>query len=281
MERGLAYSKPEPYAAATAPAVAPVHRRLLYATALQSGLRANEFSSLTLAHLDWARQGLRLDAAWTKNRQASFHPLPAQLVEDLYAFASAGYPQELYARRVAQGRQDRPGEPLLYVPSRPAQRLVADLRRAGIPQHTVEGKLDFHALRLAYINLVIEAGATVKEAQTLARHAKPQMTLGVYGRTREERLHQVVEQVATVLHDETQRVSSVHRANLAEHTRPVYTSGSNVYSSSRPEVSAVCYTARMAVLLCRAAGAPCPTRVGTSFCCSRYPYTVSSSSHGC
>ena len=59
----------------------------------------------------------------------------------------------------------------------------------------------------------------MKEAQTLARHAKPQMTLGVYGRTREERLHQVVEQVAMVLHDETQRVSSVHRANLAEHVR--------------------------------------------------------------
>jgi hypothetical protein len=53
----------------------------------------------------------------------------------------------------------------------------------------------------------------VKEAQTLARHAKPQMTLGVYGRTREERLHQVVEQVAMVLHDETQRVSSVSRGD--------------------------------------------------------------------
>jgi hypothetical protein len=43
------------------------------------------------------------------------------------------------------------------------------------------------AVRLAYIKLVIEAGATVKEAQTLVRHATPQMTLrGVWphpGRT--------------------------------------------------------------------------------------------------
>jgi integrase len=224
-------------------AVAPVHYRFLYETAFQSGLRANEIRSLTLAHLDRVRLGLRLDAAWTKNRQASFHPLPAQLVEDLYAFASAGYPQDLYARKVPQWRQALPGEPLLFVPSRPAHALAAHLRRAGIPQHTVEGKLDFHALRLAYINLVIEAGATVKEAQTLARHAKPQMTMGVYGRTREERLHQVVEQVATVLHDETQRVSSVHRANLEEHARAVYASDSNAYSSSCPEGSAVCYAA--------------------------------------
>jgi len=33
--------------------------------------------------------------------------------------------------------------------------------------------------------------------------------LGVYGRTREERLHQVVEQVATVLQGEMQRATSV------------------------------------------------------------------------
>jgi hypothetical protein len=30
------------------------------------------------------------------------------------------------------------------------------------------GKLDFHACRVAYINLVIESGVSVKEAQTLA-----------------------------------------------------------------------------------------------------------------
>ena len=179
--------------------VAPVHRRLLYKTAFLSGLRANELRSLTLAHLDRTRHGLHLDAAWTKNRQASFQPLPAQLVEDLYGFASAGYPQDLYARSAHKWRHALPDEPLLYVPTHPARTLDTDLVRAGIPKEAIGGKLDFHAVRLAYINLVLEAGATVKEAQTLARHATPQMTLGVYGRTREERLHQVVEQVAAVL----------------------------------------------------------------------------------
>ena len=214
--------------------VAPVHRRLLYETAFQSGLRANELHSLTLAHLDRARQGLHLDAVWTKNRQASFHPLPGQLVEDLYAFARAGYPQELYARRVHTRRHTFPDEPLLYVPTHLSRMLAVDLVRAGIPKNTVEGKLDFHAIRLAYINLVIDVGATVKEAQTLARHAKPQMTLGVYGRTREERLHQVVEQVAMVLHSETQRGSSVHTVDTAKNTKTVTNSGSSVYSSTHP-----------------------------------------------
>ena len=72
------------------------------------------------------------------------------------------------------------------------------------------------------------------EAQTLARHATPQMTLGVYGRTREERLHHVVEQVATVLQGETQRATSVHRVDTAEKTKAVNTQTRSVYSSAHP-----------------------------------------------
>jgi hypothetical protein len=58
------------------------------------------------------------------------------------------------------------------------------------------GKLDFHACRLAYINFVIESGATVKEAQALARHATPEMTMNVYGRVRQERLAATVDKIA-------------------------------------------------------------------------------------
>jgi hypothetical protein len=81
---------------------------------------------------------------------------------------------------------------------------------------------------------VIEAGATVKEAQTLARHATPQMTLGVYGRTREERLHHVIEQVATILQGETQRAVNVHTRHTAENTRAVNASALSIYSSLQP-----------------------------------------------
>src|SRR5262249_48269384 len=192
--------------------------------------RANELRSLTLAHLDRTRHGLHLDATWTKNRQAGFQPLPIHLVEALYTFASAGYPQDLYTRSAHKWRHALPVEPLLYVPTHPARTLDADLVRAGIPKEAIGGKLDFHAVRLAYINLVIEAGATVKEAQTLARHATPQMTLGVYGRTRDERLHQVVEQVATVLQGETQRGVSVHSRDTVDNARAVNAQDGSIYS---------------------------------------------------
>lgn len=70
---------------------------------------------------------------------------------------------------------------------------------AGIPKHTSRGKIDFHACRVAYVSLIIEIGATAKEAQTLARHATPDLTMNIYGRAREERLTEAVERMSEVV----------------------------------------------------------------------------------
>jgi integrase len=102
----------------------------------------------------------------------------------------------LTARRCHNCGPQPPTQPLLYVPSHPARELDKNLQAAGIPKSTPAGKLDFHACRVAYINLVIESGVSLKEAQTLARHATPQLTMNVYGRVREERLAQAVEKMA-------------------------------------------------------------------------------------
>ena len=66
-----------------------------------------------------------------------------------------------------------------------------DLAAAGIPKVTAEGKIDFHALRTAYTTFVFEAGASVKEAQSLARHSTPDLTLNVYARSRSVRLTEI------------------------------------------------------------------------------------------
>jgi hypothetical protein len=50
-----------------------------------------------------------------------------------------------------------------------ARDLDIDLKRAGIPKTTREGKIDFPACRVAYITHLIETGADVKTVQTLAR----------------------------------------------------------------------------------------------------------------
>jgi integrase len=172
-------------------AVSPGHRALLWETALLSGLRADELRHLSKDHLD--EHGLHLDASWTKNRKGGFLPLPKTLIERLQGFDEA---IDRYRTVYKEIPSFIPEHPLLYVPRDPARELDKDLAAAGIPKYTKEGKLDFHALRVTYINLVIESGVTIKEAQALARHTTPQMTMNIYGRTREERLIGAVEKIA-------------------------------------------------------------------------------------
>ena len=177
------------------------HRRLLYETAFLSGLRASELRRLTTEHLDTERSGLQLEAEWTKNRKPCFQPLPKDLARRLQLFAQSGEPAELYAKYHTRKHHTAtiPKQPLLYVPSHTARSVDQDLKSAGIPKQGPGGKIDFHAIRKAFINLVIESGVTVKEAQTLARHASPELTMNVYGHAREDRLADAVERVAEIV----------------------------------------------------------------------------------
>ena len=68
-----------------------------------------------------------------------------------------------------------------------------DLKAAGIPKHTPKGKLNFHACRVAFINVILKKGeVSPKEAQELARHSTVDLTMNIYGRVREKRLSEAV-----------------------------------------------------------------------------------------
>src|SRR5262249_34245922 len=183
-------------------------RRLLYETAILTGLRVNELRQLTLDHVDFDQCGLLLAVAWTKNRQPGFQPLPGDLLERLYYFSSSGEPERLYM--TGKTRMTTPINALLYVPHNVARMLADDLRRAGIPRQTTKGKVDLHALRTTYINHIIANGATVPEAQALARHRTAALTIGVYGRSEDKRLRHLVAAVAATILPEAERASDVH-----------------------------------------------------------------------
>jgi len=176
------------------------HRRLLYEVAFSSGLRAGELRALTADHLDVEQGGLKLDAAWTKSRKSAFQPLASWLMDRLNAFSKTGNAAALYQKFADHHRcglpKDIPAAPLLYVSSHPARDLEKDLVAAGLCKWGPGGKVDFHALRVAYVSFVLEAGASAKEAQTLARHSKPELTMNIYARARSERLAEVAEAVA-------------------------------------------------------------------------------------
>ncbi len=177
--------------------VAPLHRQLLYEVAFCTGLRAGELRSLGAEHLDSEQAGLWLKASWTKNRKDSFQPLPRALVHKLSSSSQVNEALARYKKywKGFESRQDLPDRPLLYVPSHTARELDKDLKAAGIPKRTSSGKVDFHACRVAYVSHILEEGATVKEAQTLARHSTPVLTMNVYAKTRDERLMDLTEQL--------------------------------------------------------------------------------------
>jgi integrase len=180
------------------------HRRLLYEVASCSGFRRNELRKLEPKHLDHKRCGIRVSYKMDKARKERLQPIPAALMERLVAFVDSGEAKRLYKRFYRnQGdrpeRREPPKNPLLYVPSNPATALKKDLEAAGIPYETEEGRLDFHALRTAYINFLMDVGASPKTMQSLARHATLEMTMNVYGRERQDRNREAVEALGEML----------------------------------------------------------------------------------
>ncbi len=180
------------------------HRRLLYETAVCSGLRENELRMLQPKDLDRDNIALRISHLVDKGRRNRIQYIPAALMERLNAFAEMGEAKRLY-KMIYRRQGDRPnrkappGDPLLYVPANTATMLRKDLDAAGIPFKTERGRLDFHALRTAYVNFLLDVGAAPKELQDLARHQTLEMTMNIYGRANDGRKRGLVASLGEML----------------------------------------------------------------------------------
>ncbi len=180
---------------------APLYMRILVEVAICTGLRLGELGSLTIGHFDPEAATIRVDADHDKGRVLRHQLLPARLLEPLKEFIASGMARDMYRKHYGRrdANRDIPVAPLLFVPSHAARSLHIVADRAGVPWTTELGKMDFHALRVAYINLIIGTGADVKTAQTLARHSTPTMTMNVYGRAVDERMAKAVETLGDMI----------------------------------------------------------------------------------
>ena len=179
-------------------AAAPPDRRILYETALLSGLRANETRQLTLRHLDRKNGGIWLVAEWTKGRRDCLQPLPGWFLDRLHDYGRQNVATTLYEKHRSE-RLNVPAEPLFFVPQHTARSLNIDLKAAGIEKSTPEGKIDFHALRTTFSTLLDDVGATEKTKEVLLRHAPSTLAHKRYVKVRSGRPNETVEQVARVL----------------------------------------------------------------------------------
>jgi len=175
----------------------PVHIRLTgpdramaYRLASGTGFRAGELASLTPASLDLDADppAVTVKAAYSKRRRDDRQPIRPDLADALRSWLP-----------------DRPRDrPLFDLPDKLARMVRVDLRRARawwikattdrrerrerrqsdfLRARDGDGRVvDFHALRATFITMLVKSGASVKEAQDLARHSDPKLTMNVYTR---------------------------------------------------------------------------------------------------
>jgi integrase len=154
-------------------------RAMAYRLAAATGLRVAELRTLTpdAFRLDGPEPVVWVRASATKNRRPAEQPIPSPR-----------------ARELALWLRDKPaGATVLPLRHETAKAIRADLESAGIPYATDEGVADFHSLRAYFVSALVRAGASIKEVQTLARHAKPQTTLNHYAKVSVRDLRSAVE----------------------------------------------------------------------------------------
>ena len=144
-----------------------VERALVYRLALETGLRAGELRSLTVASFALAGRAptVTVSAASSKHRQADMLPLRSD---------TAAVLRERFARKL-------PAAKALHVPARTAEMLRFDLEAAGIPhEDTGAGVVDFHALRHTFCTNLANGGIHPSIVQALARHSTITLTMDRY-----------------------------------------------------------------------------------------------------
>ncbi len=162
-------------------------RAMLYRLAAGSGLRASELGSLTRTsfRLDAEPPIVVVEAAYSKRRRRDEQPIHPSLAAVLRPW-------------VATKPADRSVFDVRRIEQKTSRMIAADLEAAGIDAEDEDGRVaDFHALRHTYVSRVVRSGATVKEAQTLARHADPTLTIGRYSHVHQDDLSRALDRVAT------------------------------------------------------------------------------------
>lgn len=168
-------------------------RAMCYRLAAATGFRASELRSLTIDSFDLDAEPptCTVEAGYSKRRKRDVQPLPDALVEPLRAWLAgfdlgervflgiAGDTARMLRSDLAAARaawlKAAEQEPESVLQEMQASDFLLYADRLG---HVA----DFHSLRVLYVSRVVASGASVKEAQTLARHSTPLLTMNTYSR---------------------------------------------------------------------------------------------------
>lgn len=147
----------------------------LYLTAAMTGLRASELASLTDQSFNFEEGILTVKATISKHRHQDDLPIHPYLKSELESWFKS--------RRKAEGIHFQLWKGRWAKLKKAGKFIQRDLKEQGIPYRDDDDTVfDFHALRSQFITGIVMTGANVKEAQLLARHSTPVLTLNHYTR---------------------------------------------------------------------------------------------------
>ncbi len=166
-------------------------RAILYALAIQTGLRSNECRSLTRGklHLTQSPPFVIADAKSTKNKKTARQYLQPELAFELQSLVSkklAGakvFPLPHTCSVVDMLRYDleRARNAWLNTLDLGQTRIEADAGDFLRASNSEGEKIDFHALRHTTATWLIERGADIKTVQSVLRHSTIKLTMDSYG----------------------------------------------------------------------------------------------------
>ena len=144
-------------------------RRLLYQTAVLTGLRKEELERLKVGYIDFDAQPLpRLDVPTeaTKAKRKAVIWLVSSLAQEL--------------RKWAQATGRGPDDELFIVPDKLTRIFRRDLKMADIPLETPKGRARFRSLRKSSNVALRGLGFDVKARQLFMRHSDIRLTADTY-----------------------------------------------------------------------------------------------------
>lgn len=161
-------------------------RAMLYAFAISTGLRAGELREVKVGWVDLSKGVVAVPGEHTKNGEPAHQPLPQWLVDRASVWLKGRAPTAslwpAMPKQLAVAlRTDQATARAEWV-----EAATDEGERTGRAESdtllykTAEGYFDFHSLRHAYVTRVVNSGASVKTAQSLARHSTPMLTIGLY-----------------------------------------------------------------------------------------------------
>jgi integrase len=201
-------------------------RRVLYAMALETGLRRKELGKLEWrdVHIDDAGEPfLSVRRSTTKNHKAAPTPIDTELANELRAVRplDVAPSAKVFARLMPRMNVFR-----------------ADLKAAGIEPTDAEGRhADFHALRMTFQMFLMNNGTAPRVIQELMRHSDMKLTTKNYTDTAQLPLAEAVRKLPSLL--------GSAEANTPESTPALDTEGHGASSTGTNQaVSAIAEVSR-------------------------------------